>query len=91
MAIYQRLITAVVRQFGHPRGIGGHLAGWVMPYRGRQDPGGGRDAAPGQPGRQHPALNGPLAPIGQALGQTRISMLSRYFNVVEVSAHRRTS
>jgi len=38
MAIYQRLITAVVRQFGHPRGIGGHLAGWVMPYRGRQDP-----------------------------------------------------
>lgn len=33
MAIKQRVITAVVRQFGHPRGIGGRLAGWVMAHR----------------------------------------------------------
>jgi ubiquinone/menaquinone biosynthesis C-methylase UbiE len=33
MAITQQLITAVVRQFGHPSGIGGHLAGWVMAHR----------------------------------------------------------
>jgi trans-aconitate methyltransferase len=31
--IKQRMITAVARQFGHPRGIGGHLAGWVMAHR----------------------------------------------------------
>jgi ubiquinone/menaquinone biosynthesis C-methylase UbiE len=29
----QRVITTVVRQFGHPRGIGGRLAGWVMSHR----------------------------------------------------------
>jgi hypothetical protein len=29
----QRVMTAVVRQFGHPRGIGRHLAGWVMAHR----------------------------------------------------------
>ncbi len=29
----QRVITSVVRQFGHPRGIGGWLAGWVMSHR----------------------------------------------------------
>jgi ubiquinone/menaquinone biosynthesis C-methylase UbiE len=33
VAIKQPVITAVVRQFGHPRGIGGRLAGWVMAYR----------------------------------------------------------
>ncbi len=33
MGIKQRVITAVVRQFGHPRGIGGRLAGWVMAHR----------------------------------------------------------
>ena len=33
MPIKQRVINAVVRQFGHPRGIGGHLAGWVMAHR----------------------------------------------------------
>ena len=31
--IKQPVITAVMRQFGHPRGIGGHLAGWVMAHR----------------------------------------------------------
>jgi ubiquinone/menaquinone biosynthesis C-methylase UbiE len=29
----QWMITTVVRQFGHPRGIGGRLAGWVMSHR----------------------------------------------------------
>src|SRR5215207_8895620 len=33
----------------------GHLAGWATPYRPRQDPGGGRDAAPGRPGRSRPS------------------------------------
>src|SRR5918996_2966738 len=33
MAIKKRAITAVVRQFGHPHGIGGRLAGWVMAHR----------------------------------------------------------
>jgi hypothetical protein len=31
--IKQPVITAVMRQFGHPRGIAGHLAGWVMAHR----------------------------------------------------------
>jgi ubiquinone/menaquinone biosynthesis C-methylase UbiE len=31
--IKQPVITAVMRQFGHPRGIGGRLAGWVMAHR----------------------------------------------------------
>jgi len=31
--IKQRVITAVVRQFGHPSGIGGRLTGWVMAHR----------------------------------------------------------
>lgn len=31
--IKQLVISALVRQFGHPRGIGGHLAGWVMAHR----------------------------------------------------------
>lgn len=29
----QRLVTRVVRQFGHPRGIAGRVAGWVMAHR----------------------------------------------------------
>lgn len=33
VALKQRVITAVVRQFGHPRGIGGRLAGSVMAHR----------------------------------------------------------
>lgn len=33
VAIEQRVITAVIRQFGHPRGMGGQLAGWVMAHR----------------------------------------------------------
>ena len=33
MPIKQPVITAVARQFGHPRGIGGRLAGWVMAHR----------------------------------------------------------
>jgi ubiquinone/menaquinone biosynthesis C-methylase UbiE len=33
MAVKQHVIRAVVRQFGHPRGIGGRLAGWVMAHR----------------------------------------------------------
>jgi ubiquinone/menaquinone biosynthesis C-methylase UbiE len=33
VAIKQRVITAVVRQFGQPNGIAGHLAGWVMAHR----------------------------------------------------------
>jgi ubiquinone/menaquinone biosynthesis C-methylase UbiE len=31
--IKQPVMTAVVRQFGHPRGIPGRLAGWVMAHR----------------------------------------------------------
>jgi ubiquinone/menaquinone biosynthesis C-methylase UbiE len=31
--IKQQVIAAVMRQFGHPRAIGGHLAGWVMARR----------------------------------------------------------
>lgn len=33
MGIKQRLVTRVVRQFGHPRGIAGRVAGWVMAHR----------------------------------------------------------
>jgi ubiquinone/menaquinone biosynthesis C-methylase UbiE len=33
VSIKQRVITAVMRQFGHPSGIGGTLAGWVMAHR----------------------------------------------------------
>lgn len=33
VSIKQRVVTAVVRQFGHPRGVGGHLAGRVMAHR----------------------------------------------------------
>ena len=33
MPIDQRVVTAVVRQFGHPSRIGGRLAGWVMAHR----------------------------------------------------------
>jgi ubiquinone/menaquinone biosynthesis C-methylase UbiE len=33
VAVKQRVITAVIRQFGHPRGIGGRLAGGVMAHR----------------------------------------------------------
>jgi ubiquinone/menaquinone biosynthesis C-methylase UbiE len=33
MAVRQSVITAVVRQFGHPRRVGGRLAGWVMAHR----------------------------------------------------------
>ncbi len=29
----RRAISAVVRQFGHPRGIAGRVAGWVMAHR----------------------------------------------------------
>lgn len=32
-ALGNRARAAVVRQFGHPRGIGGRLAGWVMAHR----------------------------------------------------------
>ncbi len=30
----RRVVTAVVQQFGRPRGAAGHLAGWVMAHRG---------------------------------------------------------
>ena len=33
MSIKQSVVAAVVRQFGHPRGIGGRLVGWVMAHR----------------------------------------------------------
>jgi hypothetical protein len=33
VALKQRVVRAVVRQFGHPHGIGGRLAGWVMAHR----------------------------------------------------------
>jgi ubiquinone/menaquinone biosynthesis C-methylase UbiE len=33
VAFKQRVITMVVRQFGHPRGIAGRAAGWVMAHR----------------------------------------------------------
>ena len=33
MAVKQRVVRAVIRQFGHPRGIGGQLAGWVLAHR----------------------------------------------------------
>ena len=33
MALKQRVVRALVRQFGHPHGIGGRLAGWVMAHR----------------------------------------------------------
>ncbi len=33
MTFKQRVIAAVVRQFGHPRGLGGRAAGWVMAHR----------------------------------------------------------
>lgn len=33
MGMRKRLLRAVVRQFHHPRGAGGHLAGWVMGRR----------------------------------------------------------
>jgi ubiquinone/menaquinone biosynthesis C-methylase UbiE len=29
----QRVITRMVRQFGHPRGVAGRMAGWVMAHR----------------------------------------------------------
>jgi SAM-dependent methyltransferase len=31
--IKQRLVAKVVRQFGHPRGVAGWVAGWVMAHR----------------------------------------------------------
>lgn len=33
MGIKQRLVHTAVRQFHHPRGAGGHIAGWVMGRR----------------------------------------------------------
>jgi SAM-dependent methyltransferase len=33
VALKQRVVRALVRQFGHPHGIGGRLAGWVMAHR----------------------------------------------------------
>lgn len=33
MAFKQRVITTVVCQFGHPRGLAGRAAGWVMAHR----------------------------------------------------------
>ena len=33
VALKQRVVRTVVRQFGHPHGIGGRLAGWVMAHR----------------------------------------------------------
>jgi SAM-dependent methyltransferase len=33
MALKQRIVQALVRQFGHPRGIGGRLVGWSMGRR----------------------------------------------------------
>ncbi len=33
-ALNRAIITAVVRQFGHPRGAAGAMAGWVMAHRG---------------------------------------------------------
>ena len=32
-ALKRAIITAVVRQFGHPRGTAGAMAGWVMALR----------------------------------------------------------
>jgi hypothetical protein len=34
VTLRQRVIRALVRQFGHPRGIAGRAAGWVMAHRG---------------------------------------------------------
>jgi hypothetical protein len=33
VAFKQRVTARVVRQFGHPRGIAGRAAGWVMAHR----------------------------------------------------------
>ena len=33
MSVKQTIIVAVVRQFGHPRGMIGNVAGWVMGHR----------------------------------------------------------
>jgi SAM-dependent methyltransferase len=32
-ALRRRVLGAMVRQFGHPRGLGGRMAGWVMAHR----------------------------------------------------------
>jgi ubiquinone/menaquinone biosynthesis C-methylase UbiE len=31
--VKRAIVTAIVRQFGHPRGPAGHVAGWVMAHR----------------------------------------------------------
>jgi SAM-dependent methyltransferase len=33
MAVRQTVVTAIVRQFGHPRGAAGNVAGWQMAHR----------------------------------------------------------
>ena len=33
MAVKRAILAAVVRQFGHPRGAAGNVAGWVMAHR----------------------------------------------------------
>jgi SAM-dependent methyltransferase len=33
MAVKPAVIAAIVSQFGHPRGMAGHVAGWVMAHR----------------------------------------------------------
>jgi ubiquinone/menaquinone biosynthesis C-methylase UbiE len=34
MSLKRRTITALIRQFGHPRGVAGRMAGWFMAHRG---------------------------------------------------------
>jgi SAM-dependent methyltransferase len=33
MKLRQRMFAGLAAQFGHPRGLGGHMAGWVMAHR----------------------------------------------------------
>ena len=33
MAVKRAIVAAIVRQFGHPRGAAGNVAGWVMAHR----------------------------------------------------------
>jgi hypothetical protein len=33
MDVKRAIVTAIVGQFGHPRGVAGQVAGWVMAHR----------------------------------------------------------
>lgn len=33
MAVKRAVVAAIIGQFGHPRGVGGRIAGWVMAHR----------------------------------------------------------